>query len=701
MSQQMHTPKRNDFQPTQQEANFSPANTQDEPLPGSLRAKGPANLTSSGGHKRRHGPVTTGSGRGRSSDTLEHKYTPQLPSPGYSKVVEGGRVRWVRIGSTPEVVGGGRSATPSRAPTAHTPTPTPAVGGSGTLAMPSHSPATRAPAASVLYRAPQTVSGNNAATSFHTPPAHTPAHSTPAASTPSTPTPWSDHGPTLTETMQAAKIRDLERQLHDVTDMLYQMQREAARREAHGEFSGGRSYHPHHEGSSMPADLHYRGRYAHDGYGGELPRQRANLVEGSQQEMPPEAQFTMAMLKDLSEAEAMARNVAKSVSTKLTAETLKEWVKQWRQVQQRFPREAFPESWLATEGPTYSPPDRETTTQKAARNTIADALILTVNKAKDPTLDRFFDTIDKTNPQTVYRRLVQRYSANETEQLNKLNATIPSLTMKATAATVGEYGELWVATVKSLEEAGAPAQTRHWIKTYLAGLLEDFDTVRDEVTRELRKVGDKDLPTLADVADKVRRWAERERADRALAKLRAPSSGVNKTLVMKIRENVGVTLSTFTMETNMAMPANCCRMWWSAGTCRKGTKCRFSHALEQKKAGASSTKRDFSNAVCSNCNAKGHTKNYRLCPKHPKFKGNPASVVTLQSVPTVAHESQPALPPAPPEQPPTPATSTAVTSAELQRLTQMMNSMQAMIAEVTGVVPGQTASGGPDEPTVP
>ena len=59
MSQQMHTPKRNDFQPTQQEANFSPANTQDEPLPGSLRAKGPANLTSSGGHKRRHGPVTT------------------------------------------------------------------------------------------------------------------------------------------------------------------------------------------------------------------------------------------------------------------------------------------------------------------------------------------------------------------------------------------------------------------------------------------------------------------------------------------------------------------------------------------------------------------------------------------------------------------------------------------------------------------
>ena len=102
----MHTPKRNGFQPTQQEANFSPANTRDEPLPGSLRAKGPANLTSSGGHKRRHGPVTTGSGRGRSSDTLEHKYTPQLPSPEYGKIVEGGRVRWVRIGSTPEVVGG-------------------------------------------------------------------------------------------------------------------------------------------------------------------------------------------------------------------------------------------------------------------------------------------------------------------------------------------------------------------------------------------------------------------------------------------------------------------------------------------------------------------------------------------------------------------------------------------------------------------
>ena len=81
----------------------------------------------------------------------------------------------------------------------------------------------------------------------------------------------------------------------------------------------------------MPADLHYRDQYAHDGYGGELSRRRANLAEGNQQKVPPEAHFTMVMLKDLSKSEEMARSVAKSVSTKPTAETLKEWVKQWQQ----------------------------------------------------------------------------------------------------------------------------------------------------------------------------------------------------------------------------------------------------------------------------------------------------------------------------------------------------------------------------------
>jgi cytochrome c553 len=332
---------------------------------------------------------------------------------------------------------------------------------------------------------------------------------------------------------------------------------------------------------------------------------------------------------------------------------------------------------LTTKGPTYSPPTPETTTQKAARNTIADALLLTVNTTEDSTLDQFLDTIDKTNPQTVYRRLVQRYSADETEHLNKLLATIPSLTMKATATTVGEYGELWVATVKNLLEAGAPiSQSTHWIKTYLLGLLQDFDPIRDDITRQLKEVTHA-LPTLAEVTEQVRRWAEQERSDRNLAQLRAPSSGVNKTLIAKIKENMGVTLSTFTLEATQTkpnrptLPTNTCYFWWRFGQCNQRRTCLQSHATDQRKAGA----RDFSQEVCSNCHEKGHTSRWHKCPKN---RGSEKTKTTMQSVVDTSSPDSPA----PAEQ--TPAT---VTSADLQRLNDMMSSLQTMISDVSGVVP--------------
>lgn len=360
----------------------------------------------------------------------------------------------------------------------------------------------------------------------------------------------------------------------------------------------------------------------------------------------------------------MVPEIARNVPKLKGKETLYEWRQAWEKKRRRF--EAYiPRTWLKLpkSGATTSLSTQdETAEQEEIRKSVATAIMSTVDLTNKNIKD-WMDDADELNPRDVYTRAVKSCQQMTVKASNQLSTAFTSTTMESTGASLLSYGKVIKELARRLAELGDPVKPEKACETYLFGLLNQFDPVRDRLRETHKKSGEYDL---LETVKAVEEWATTDRCDRGLINLTvSDKKKIDAKLVAEIKELTGEATAKI-LQTNNAnirlkksqhpMGDKGCLMWWAKGTCKFGQKCHFADShVEQYKSGNSKAKAKpnpsttaatstsaerYRNHVCETCGNKGHTKNWKGCPSSKKNTSADTNVnTTLTSATTTTTPS--------------------------------------------------------------
>ena len=222
-------------------------------------------------------------------------------------------------------------------------------------------------------------------------------------------------------------------------------------------------------------------------------------------------------------------------------------------------------------------------------------MLLKINPANQDHLRR----VDQTNPRAIFRRLYERHHDSDASRQAELARQFysPESTMAGLKLDLCSFG-IWMLDLQDdYHQVATDAIPEHqFVHTYLRGLSKEFDILRFDLVHT-RRYGTRDVNIpLATVIDEVESFAKEHRLPLTGKRIQSNSSTVQKST------------------TNKKTAKKMCKDHMDGQKCTKGQHCEDSHKP------LSSGPDQHSGWTCGACGRKGHSKNWKLCPKYGKTR---------------------------------------------------------------------------------